>query len=169
MCILLMGLYVIDDSKICYLVVLGYLSAVDEKTRVHSLNVSDTSEGVSDSVWHFPGTFWIVRSFHDVTILFDLACVWVDHRFNLTWLDCYSPHVGVPDCPLLSSLDNCHGWGFWDWNFERRCDFRHMVGHDITAFKFTHPCVVPMGLGDMGGAFFKLVRGACGWCLYHLG
>ena len=75
MCILLLGLYVIDDSKICYLVALGYLSAVDEKTRVHFLNVSDTLEGVSDSVYHFLGTFWVVRSFHDVTILFYLACV----------------------------------------------------------------------------------------------
>ena len=123
MCILLPGLFVIDDSKICYLAVLGYLYAVDEKTCVHSLNVYDTSEGVSDSVWHLSGPFWIIRSFHDVPILLDLACVWSYHRFNLTWLDGYYPHVGVPDFLLLSSLDNCHGWGFWDWHFERRCDF----------------------------------------------
>ena len=41
----------------------------------------------------------------------------------------------------------------------RQCDFHHMVGHDVLAFKFPRSCVVHMDLGDMGGAVLKLVWG----------
>ena len=104
--------------------------------------------------------FRFVRSFHVVPVFLDLACVRTDHTVHLDWLDGDFPRLGVPDCPVLSSLEDCHRWGCRGWKFARHCDGCFMVGHNVVDFKFMIPYVVPMHLRDWVGVIIELV-----WCL----